>query len=101
MLKSLGDILRMQAKYTEASDTLTEARRQFLEIGDVFGAAQCSQSLGDILCMQAKYTEASDTLTEARRQFLEIGDVLGAAQCSKAWVTFFACRLNTPKPPTL
>jgi tetratricopeptide (TPR) repeat protein len=80
----MGWILLMQAKYTEASDTLQEARRQFLEIGDVLGAARCFRGLGDILRMQAKYIEASDTLTEARRQFLEIGDVLGAAYCSKS-----------------
>jgi len=82
--RSLGNILYMQDKYTEASETLTEARRRFLEIGDVLGAAQCSQSLGNILRMQSKYTEASETLTEARQQFLEIGDVLGTAQCSQS-----------------
>ena len=57
----------MQSKYIEASETLTEARRQFLEIGDVFGAAQCLQSLSDILRMQDKFTEALETLTEAQR----------------------------------
>jgi len=67
MLKSLSDILCMQDKYTKASETLTEARRQFLEIGDVLSMAQCSKSLGDILCMQSKYTEASKTLTEASK----------------------------------
>ena len=66
----------MQDKYTEASDTLREARRQFLEIGDVLGAAQCLQSLGNIFCMQNEYIEASEALIEAQRQFLEIGDVL-------------------------
>ena len=60
-----------QDKYTEASETLTEAWRQLLEIGDVLGEAKCSQSLGDILLMQDKYTEASETLTEAQRQFLK------------------------------
>jgi len=79
----MGSILHRQAKYTEASDTLTGARRQFLEIGDVLGVAQCSQTLGDILRMQAKYPEASDTLTKTRSQFLEIGNILGAAHCSK------------------
>ena len=79
--QTLGDILLMQNRYTEASDALREAQRQFLEIGDVLGAAQCLRSLGNILRMQDKYTEASDTLREAQRQFLEIGYVLGAAQC--------------------
>jgi tetratricopeptide (TPR) repeat protein len=102
--QSLGNILRIQDKYTEASETLTEARRQFLGIGHVLGAAQCTRSLGDILCMQSKYTEASETLAEARRQFLEIGDVLGTAvppNAHKAWVRFFACSQNIPKPQSL
>ncbi|KIM83176.1 hypothetical protein PILCRDRAFT_7145 [Piloderma croceum F 1598] len=84
VLKCVGDVLYSQSRYTDASKTLTEARRQFLEIGDVLGAAQCSESLGNILCMQAKYTEASNTLTETQKQFIEIGDVLGAAQCSQS-----------------
>jgi hypothetical protein len=33
-------------------DTLAEAKKLFLEIGDVQGVAQCSQSLDDILRMQ-------------------------------------------------
>jgi hypothetical protein len=74
----------MQNKYTEASNTLKEAQKQFLEIGDVLGAAQCSQSLGNILHIQNKYTEASDTLAEAAKLFLEIGDVQGVAQCSQS-----------------
>jgi hypothetical protein len=65
----------MLSKSTEVSDTLTEARRQFIEIGHALGKAQCSRSLGDILRMQNKYTEAYNTLTEAPRQFLEIGDL--------------------------
>jgi tetratricopeptide (TPR) repeat protein len=84
VLHSLGYILLIQAKNIEASKTLTEARRQFLELGDVLNAAQCSKGLGEILRMQAKYTEASDTLTEARRQFLEIGDIVGVARCSRS-----------------
>jgi hypothetical protein len=55
----------MQDKYTKTSETLTEAQKQFLEIGNVFGVAQCSQSLGGVLCLQSKYTKASKTLTEA------------------------------------
>jgi hypothetical protein len=47
-LQSLGYVLRMQAKYTEAFDTWTEARRQLLEIGDVAGAADCSERLDDV-----------------------------------------------------
>ena len=72
----------MQAKYTEASEALTEAKRQFFDIGSALGAAQCLKSLGNILHRQHKYTEASEALTEAQRQFLDIGDVHGAAQCS-------------------
>jgi tetratricopeptide (TPR) repeat protein len=83
VFQCLGDILFKQAKYTEAFETLAEARSQFLNIGSVLGAAECSQTLGDILRMQAKYTEASETLTEAREQFHNIGNVLGAAQCSQ------------------
>ena len=84
VLQLAGELLYLQAKDTEASESLTEARRQFLEIGDVLGVAQCSQPLGDILRLQSKYTEASETLTEARKQSLEIGDVLGAAQCTQS-----------------
>ena len=84
VLQLAGELLYLQAKDTEASESLTEARRQFLEIGSVLGMAQCSQSLCNILRMQCKYTEASETLTEARRQSLEIGDVLGAAQCTQS-----------------
>ena len=36
----LGEIFYLQDKYTEASETLAEARRQFLEIDDILGAAQ-------------------------------------------------------------
>jgi tetratricopeptide (TPR) repeat protein len=77
----MGRVFYMQHKYTDASDTLKEARRQYLEIGHVHGAARCFTSLGYIFYLQAKYTEGFNTLTEARRQFLEIGDVIGAAQC--------------------
>ena len=43
----------MQAQYTEASEALIEAQRQFLDIGDAHGAAQCSEVLNDILHSQA------------------------------------------------
>jgi tetratricopeptide (TPR) repeat protein len=85
ILLCLGNILHIQAKYTEASEALKEARRQFFNIGDVVGAAYCSNILGEVLRMQAKYAEASEILTEAQRQFIEIGDVLGAAQCSQSF----------------
>jgi hypothetical protein len=42
----------MQSKYTEASESLTAARSQFLEIGHVHGATGCSQSLDEIIRMQ-------------------------------------------------
>jgi tetratricopeptide (TPR) repeat protein len=84
VLQRLGDILFSQSKYTEASINLSEGRKQFLDIGCVFGAAQCSQSLGDILRIQNKYAEASEILTEARQQFLDISNVLGAAQCLRS-----------------
>jgi tetratricopeptide (TPR) repeat protein len=83
VLQWLGCILHIQAKNTEASKTLIEARRQFLELGDVLNAAQCSKTLGSSLLMEAKYTEASETLTEVRRQFLEFGNILSAVQCSQ------------------
>jgi tetratricopeptide (TPR) repeat protein len=84
ILRRLGNMLFIQAKYTEASETVKEARRQFFNIGDVVQAVYCSQRLGEALRMQAKYTEASEILTEAQRQFIEIGEVFGAAQCSQS-----------------
>ena len=93
--QSLGNILRMQSKYTEASETLTEAQRQFFEIGSVLGVAQCSQHLGDILLMQSKYTEASGALTtEAQGQFLKISDILGTAQCSQSLGNYKSLNFN-------
>jgi tetratricopeptide (TPR) repeat protein len=80
----LGNNFYMQGKYHKASTTLTDAQRQFNEIGDVHGAALCSRSLGNTLRMQKKYTEASTTLAEAQRQFLEIGNIRGAAECSRS-----------------
>jgi tetratricopeptide (TPR) repeat protein len=84
VLQTLGIILHIQTKYAEASEILTKAQTQFLDIGNVRGAAQCSQSLGNIFRMLCQYTEASNILTEARTQFLNIGDALGAAQCSRS-----------------
>jgi tetratricopeptide (TPR) repeat protein len=78
----LGNILYMQAKYTKASEILTEAQRQFIKIGNALGVAQCSQSLGDILRMQHKYIEAYEILSEAQGQFNDIGAIHGAAYCS-------------------
>jgi hypothetical protein len=40
----------MQSKYTEASEALTEAKRQLFEIGFVQDAAECSESLDGIVC---------------------------------------------------
>jgi hypothetical protein len=73
----------MQDKYAEASEIVTEARRQFLDIGSVLDAAYCSQSLGRILHEQGKYTKATGALTEARRKFLDIGCAADAAECSE------------------
>jgi len=72
----------MQNSYAEAFDTLTEARREFLHIGYLLGATQCSRSLGKILFMQHKYPEASDILTEARQQFITYDNAVSAAECS-------------------
>jgi tetratricopeptide (TPR) repeat protein len=84
ILKRLGNILHMQAKYTEASELLKEAQRQFFNISDVVYAVYCSQNLCEVLRMQGKYAEASETLTEAQGQFIEIGNVFGSAQCSRS-----------------
>jgi len=48
--RSLGGILRMQSKYPEASETLTESRGQFFKIGHVLDAAECSENLDGIVC---------------------------------------------------
>ena len=56
---------------------------QFIEIGDILGAAQCSRSLGNVLGMQSRYDEATAVLKEARVQFIEIGDISDPAECSK------------------
>ena len=72
----------LQSKYTESSDTLKEAQKQFLEIGSVLGAAQCLQSLGNILRTCSSNTPKPLTaLREAQGQFLEIGSAIGVAQC--------------------
>jgi uncharacterized protein HemY len=77
----LGDSLRMQDRYTEASEKLQCAMDQFTAIGHKLGVAQCLQSLGDILRMQDRYTEASEKLQCAMDQFTAIGDKLGIANC--------------------
>jgi tetratricopeptide (TPR) repeat protein len=96
VLQLAGENLLLQAKYTEASEALTEARRQFLKIDNILGAAQCSRSFGEILCIQSKYTEAFETLIEARRQLLMFGDVFSAAQCSRALgaTLYMQCRFT-------
>ncbi|KZP16418.1 TPR-like protein [Athelia psychrophila] len=82
--RRLGEILRLQSNYSEATVVLRDARAQFIEIGGRLGAAQCSQSLGDILVMQSNYSEATAILTDAQAKFVEAGDRLGAAQCSRS-----------------
>jgi hypothetical protein len=52
----------MQSKYTEASETLTEAQRHFLAIGRVLDAAECSESLDGIVRMKTDNTAVTDTL---------------------------------------
>ncbi|KZP07401.1 TPR-like protein [Athelia psychrophila] len=82
--QSLGDILRMQSNYSEATAILRDARTEFIEIGDRLAAAQCSLRLANILIMQHNYSEATAILTDARAQCIEIGDRLGVAQCSQS-----------------
>jgi tetratricopeptide (TPR) repeat protein len=84
VFQCLGETLRIQNRYADASDTLTKAQRQFIEIVHVQGVAQCSRRLGEILRMQSKHAKASEILSEAQKQFLGIGDVLGATQCLKS-----------------
>ncbi|KAF8576640.1 TPR-like protein [Ramaria rubella] len=83
-LQSLGDIQYMLGNYKDAQDTLAEAQRQFVAIGDQLGAAQSLQSLGNIQHMLGNYKDTQDTLAEAQRQFVAIGNQLGAAQCLRS-----------------
>ncbi|KAF5345763.1 hypothetical protein D9758_011914 [Tetrapyrgos nigripes] len=80
VMGELGDIYRLQDKYTEAAEMVIRAKDQFEQIGDQWGAAQSLQRLGEIYQMQSKYTEATEMLTKAQDQFEQIGDQLGAAQ---------------------
>ena len=56
---------------------------QFIEIGDILGATQCSRSLGNVLGMQSRYDEATAVPKEVRAQFIEIGDISDPPECSK------------------
>ena len=87
----------MQYKYTEASEALTKAQKQFLDIGNALGVAQHLQSLRDILYMQDQYTKTSEALTGAQSNSLKLVLPLVQPNAYKAWVTFFACRPNTLK----
>ena len=61
-LQSLGDILRMQDKYTEASHTLRETPPPPAEIGNVVAAAECSDNLDKIMVSQSERSEVSASL---------------------------------------
>ncbi|KZP16421.1 TPR-like protein [Athelia psychrophila] len=93
----LGDILRMQNNYSEATAILTDARAKFIEIGKHLSAAQCSRSLGEIRQMQNNYSEAAAILTDARAQFTEIGNHLGAARCSQSLGETLQMQNNYPE----
>ncbi|KAF7972911.1 hypothetical protein HWV62_16554, partial [Athelia sp. TMB] len=80
-LRTLGQILRAEQKYDEASDALKEALAEFLKLGSRLGAAQCLQILGEILIAQKIFSDASATLTEALDQYRDIGDRYGESQC--------------------
>ena len=66
-LQHMGDILRTQDKYDEATSILTGAKVQFEATGNQMRAAQCLHSLGEILWMQDKYDEASFVRVTLRR----------------------------------
>ncbi|KAF5365249.1 hypothetical protein D9758_005488 [Tetrapyrgos nigripes] len=84
VMKDLGEIYRLQNKFTEAAEMLTRAKNQFEEIGGQLEAAHCIQILAIIHQMQNKYTEATEMLTTAKYQLEQIGDQLGAAHCLRS-----------------
>ncbi|KZO90284.1 TPR-like protein [Calocera viscosa TUFC12733] len=79
----LGDVLRMQSRYTEAVPMLEDAKSAFEAIGQPLGAAECTRSLGEVLRMQCRYTEAVPMLEEAKLAF-EVLKPLEAAQCTRS-----------------
>lgn len=87
-MQSLGDILRMQDSYAEATEKLEMAQRTFLSIGDQQAAASCMLSLGDILSMQDKYAAASEKVQKAQEIFDKIGFRSGVEEC-QAIISFY------------
>ncbi|KAF5344013.1 hypothetical protein D9758_012910 [Tetrapyrgos nigripes] len=69
VLRELGNIYYVQAKYHEAFDKYAVAKSYFEQIGNQQGVAQCMQNLGDIHRMQNNYSEATEILNRAKDQF--------------------------------
>lgn len=83
-LQMLGDILRMQGENEDARLKLSEARAEFINIGDRLGAAQALHSLGEILHTQSRNEDARFSLEEAKCEFIGAGDRLGVARCLRS-----------------
>ena len=48
-LQALGDNNRFEGKYVEAKELLTQARDEFLNIGNTRGVEQCESSLSKVV----------------------------------------------------
>jgi hypothetical protein len=77
-----------------STELLNEVKLSIKQIGSPVQEAQVSQISGDILHVQCKYSEAFNN-------FLKLVTLLVQPNVCVAWVTFFACRTNTLKPPLL
>ncbi|THU81751.1 TPR-like protein [Dendrothele bispora CBS 962.96] len=81
-LHSLGEIPRVQGRFSEAAEILSRAKTQFEEIGDQHGAVQCLQGLGEIAHVQGRLSEAAEMLCHGLRLSLRrLGIKHGAVQC--------------------
>ena len=48
-LQALGDNNHFEGKYVEAKELLTQARDEFLNIGDSRGVEECESSLSEVV----------------------------------------------------
>ncbi|KAG9036458.1 hypothetical protein FRB95_008756 [Tulasnella sp. JGI-2019a] len=80
-LVRLGDIDRLQGRYTQALVSLVEARQGFQRLGDDALAAECLRSIGQTNRVQGRFDEAVKNLRQAQSDFLELGDRYAAATC--------------------
>ena len=72
----------MDSKYECAWKVVKATRKEFVNIGECYGAAQCLKTQGEVLYMLSKYEDAQTVFMEARKEFVEIEDSLGAAMCT-------------------